>query len=135
MKEYIVCCRGVPQLWGLSGTYCHKTGARPPSCGTPQQLTIYKEYLKKIPTKKPSTNLQQQIITSTNPITETTNTKKNYTNTPGQLHEKLNNNPEPFSAIPCNDIIACYMCHHRSTCNRMAVQTRVFSTNFFDFPF
>ena len=25
----------------LSGTYCHKTNTRPPSCGTPQQLTIY----------------------------------------------------------------------------------------------
>ena len=25
----------------LSGTYCHKTGTRPPSCGTPQQPTIY----------------------------------------------------------------------------------------------
>ena len=25
----------------LSGTYCHKTGTRPPSCATPPQPTIY----------------------------------------------------------------------------------------------
>ena len=25
----------------LSGTYCHKTGTRPPSCQAPQQPTIY----------------------------------------------------------------------------------------------
>ena len=25
----------------LSGTYCHKTGTRPPSCVAPQQWTIY----------------------------------------------------------------------------------------------
>ena len=25
----------------LSGTYCHKTSTRPPSCATPQQPTIY----------------------------------------------------------------------------------------------
>ena len=25
----------------LSGTYCHKTGTRPPSCITPQEPTIY----------------------------------------------------------------------------------------------
>ena len=25
----------------LSGTYCHKTGTRPPSCQVPLQLTIY----------------------------------------------------------------------------------------------
>ena len=25
----------------LHGTYCHKTGTRPPSCGTPRQPTIY----------------------------------------------------------------------------------------------
>ena len=75
--------------------------------GIQWHLYVMEQDLKSV--IKPSTNLQQQIITSTNPITETTNTKKNYTNTPGQLHEKLNNNPEPFSAIPCNDIIACYM--------------------------
>ena len=27
----------------LSGTYCHKTGTKPPSCQTPQQPTIYSE--------------------------------------------------------------------------------------------
>ena len=26
----------------FSGTYCHKTGTRPPSCQTPRQPTIYK---------------------------------------------------------------------------------------------
>ena len=25
----------------LSGTYCHKTGTRTPSCGSPRQPTIY----------------------------------------------------------------------------------------------
>ena len=25
----------------LSGTYCHKSGTRPPSCQTPRQSTIY----------------------------------------------------------------------------------------------
>ena len=28
------------QALSLSGTYSHKTGTRPPSCGTPQQPTI-----------------------------------------------------------------------------------------------
>ena len=25
----------------LSGTYCHKTSTRPPSCNTPRELTVY----------------------------------------------------------------------------------------------
>ena len=28
-------------LYQFSGTYCHKTGTRPPSCSTPRQPTIY----------------------------------------------------------------------------------------------
>ena len=29
------------QALNLSGTYCHKTDARPPSCAKPRQPTIY----------------------------------------------------------------------------------------------
>ena len=29
------------QALHLSGTYCHKTGTRPPSCGKPLQLTVH----------------------------------------------------------------------------------------------
>ena len=29
------------QALHLNGTYCHKTGIRPPSCQTPRQPTIY----------------------------------------------------------------------------------------------
>ena len=29
------------QALNLSGTYCHKTGTRPPNCNTPRELTIF----------------------------------------------------------------------------------------------
>ena len=31
----------------VSGTYCHKTGTRPPSFQTPRQLTIYAMHVLK----------------------------------------------------------------------------------------
>ena len=30
----------------LGGTYCHKTGTRPPSCQAPRQPTIYEQMMK-----------------------------------------------------------------------------------------